>query len=158
MGRSRVFVDILGFVALGLESTLPIPQLWWYVANYIALLAPGSDPPAIINKNLYMDFGRRLYWVGWEVIHSSRQAILSLVLQTNLAVSRTIYFFLQRSPLQFKVCAIFQLSVDCGTSYALQYASFLMHVEAIVVQRIVYGNAQPASTLPVDDELALEER
>ena len=26
-GRSEVFVNILGFVALGLESTLPIPQL-----------------------------------------------------------------------------------------------------------------------------------
>lgn len=26
-GRSDVFVSILGFVALGLESTLPIPQL-----------------------------------------------------------------------------------------------------------------------------------
>ena len=27
LGRSEIFVAILGFVALGLESTLPIPQL-----------------------------------------------------------------------------------------------------------------------------------
>ncbi|SRR6266550_6970833 len=126
LGRSRVFVDILGFVALGLESTLPIPQLWWYVANCIALPAPRSDPPATTNKNLCMDFGHRLYWVGWEAILSSRQAILSIVLQTKSAISRALYFFLQRSPLQFKVCAIIQLSVDCGTSYALHDASFLM--------------------------------
>lgn len=26
-GRSKFFVNLLGFVALGLESTLPIPQL-----------------------------------------------------------------------------------------------------------------------------------
>ena len=127
LGWSKVFVDILGFVALGLESTLPIPQLWWYVASCIALVAPRSDHPAIINKNLCMDFGHRLYWVGWGVILLSRQAILSIVLQTKLAVSRTLYFFLQRSPLQFKVCAIFQLSVDCGTSYTLHYVSLLMH-------------------------------
>ena len=28
---------------------------------------------------------------------------------------RTVYFFLKHSPLQFKVCGIFQLSIDCGT-------------------------------------------
>ena len=27
LGRSEFFISILGFVALGLESTLPIPQL-----------------------------------------------------------------------------------------------------------------------------------
>jgi hypothetical protein len=31
LGRSRAFIGILGFVALGLESTLPIPQL---ISNY----------------------------------------------------------------------------------------------------------------------------
>lgn len=29
-GRSEIFVAILGYVALGLESTLPIPQLLRY--------------------------------------------------------------------------------------------------------------------------------
>jgi len=50
---------------------------------------------------------------------------------------KTIYFFLQHSPLQFKVCAVFQLSVDC----------------AIVAQRLVYGNSPPLSVLADDDEL-----
>ncbi len=27
LGRSDLFISILGFIALGLESTLPIPQL-----------------------------------------------------------------------------------------------------------------------------------
>jgi hypothetical protein len=30
-------------------------------------------------------------------------------------LSRAVYFFMQRSPLQFRVCAIFQLSVDVGS-------------------------------------------
>ncbi|KAF8343436.1 hypothetical protein F5887DRAFT_972892 [Amanita rubescens] len=103
LGWSRVFVDILGFVALGLESTLPIPQL---LCNYK-------------QKSLYgFRSSTLLGWLGGDSF-------------------KTLYFFLQRSPLQFKVCAIFQLSVDC----------------VIVVQRIVYGNAPPAATLPVDDGL-----
>ncbi|KAK2465631.1 hypothetical protein APHAL10511_002175 [Amanita phalloides] len=103
LGRSEVFVNAVGFVALGLESTLPIPQL---ICNYK-------------QKSL---FGFRLStllgWLGGDAFKS-------------------IYFFLQRSPLQFKVCAIFQLSVDC----------------AIVAQRLIYGNAPPSSTLTGEDEL-----
>jgi len=44
---------------------------------------------------------------------------------------KLVYFFLQHTPLQFQVCAIFQLSIDI----------------AIVVQRMVYGNAPPMSVL-----------
>lgn len=51
---------------------------------------------------------------------------------------KTVYFFLQHSPLQFKACAIFQLSIDF----------------AIVVQRFIYGTAPPLSAvLNQDDEL-----
>ncbi|TFK91733.1 hypothetical protein K466DRAFT_297006 [Polyporus arcularius HHB13444] len=78
LGRSDLFISILGFIALGMESTLPIPQL-----------------------------------------------------------IRTVYFFLQESPLQFKVCSIFQLSIDC----------------AIVVQRFIYGSAPPATALLEDDDI-----
>ncbi|CAE7203847.1 unnamed protein product [Rhizoctonia solani] len=75
-GRMSWFVDALGFFALGLESTLPLPQLY-----------------------------------------------------------RMVYFFLQASPLQFKVCAIFQLSIDF----------------AIVAQRIYYGNKPPTVLPDIDD-------
>ncbi|KAL4063211.1 hypothetical protein J3A83DRAFT_4298274 [Scleroderma citrinum] len=48
---------------------------------------------------------------------------------------KTVYFFLQGSPLQFKVCALFQLTVD-----------FI-----IVFQRLYYGNTPPHTTLREED-------
>jgi len=50
---------------------------------------------------------------------------------------KTVYFFAQGSPLQFKICAIFQLSVDI----------------AIIGQRLLYGNAPPSAALTDEDEL-----
>ncbi|KAF5383528.1 hypothetical protein D9615_003696 [Tricholomella constricta] len=102
LGRSELFVSLLGFVALGLESTLPIPQL---ISNYR-------------QRSLY---GFRMSTlVGWAGGDSFKM----------------VYFFIQNSPLQFKVCAVFQLSVDC----------------AIVIQRWLYGNAPPATALLADDD------
>ncbi|KAG9123523.1 hypothetical protein FRC07_014834, partial [Ceratobasidium sp. 392] len=95
------FVDTLGFLALGLESTLPLPQLY---SNYR-------------QKSLYgFRMSTLLGWVGGDSY-------------------KTIYFFLQNSPLQFKVCAIFQLSIDF----------------VIVAQRIVYGNKPPVVHPDVDE-------
>lgn len=97
------FVQILGYVALGLESTLPIPQL-------------------ISNTKLRTLYGFRMTtlvgWVGGDSY-------------------KTIYFFMQGSPLQFKVCAIFQLSIDF----------------VIVGQRLWYGNAPPPTVLAGEDDL-----
>jgi len=104
LGRSQTFVGILGFIALGLESTLPIPQL---ISNYK-------------QKSLYgFRISTLLGWAGGDLF-------------------KTVYFFMEGSPLQFKVCAIFQLSIDF----------------AIVAQRIAYGTAPPLSAiLNEDDEL-----
>jgi len=103
-GRSHTFIGIQGFVALGLESTLPIPQL---ISNYR-------------QRSLY---GFRMSTlIGWVAGDSFK----------------IVYFFLQQSPLQFKVCAIFQVSIDI----------------MIIGQRIVYGIAPPISVLlQEDDEL-----
>ncbi|KAJ8522732.1 hypothetical protein ONZ45_g698 [Pleurotus djamor] len=102
-GRSPIYVSILGFAALGLESTLPIPQL---ISNYK-------------QRSLYgFRLSTLLGWLGGDSF-------------------KTGYFFWQESPLQFKVCAIFQLSIDF----------------VIVIQRIMYGNAPPATVLPDDDDL-----
>ncbi|KAH8116429.1 hypothetical protein DFH11DRAFT_1580555 [Phellopilus nigrolimitatus] len=102
-GRSEIFITILGFLALGLESTLPIPQ---FFSNYK-------------QKSLYgFRASTLLGWFGGDAF-------------------KTVYFFLQGSRLQFKVCAIFQLSIDC----------------AIVAQRLYYGNKPPAATLEVDDDV-----
>jgi len=110
--NSKVFISILGFVALGLESTLPIPQL---ISNYK-------------QRSLY---GFRLSaLIGWVAGDSYK----------------VVYFFVHDSPIQFKVCAIFQLSVDM----------------MIVIQRILYGNAPPNPTLlstedDLEEALALSE-
>ncbi|EIM80530.1 uncharacterized protein STEHIDRAFT_68204 [Stereum hirsutum FP-91666 SS1] len=102
-GRMDVFVQILGYVALGLESTLPIPQL-------------------VSNAKLRTLYGFRMTtlvgWVGGDSY-------------------KTIYFFMQGSPLQFKVCAIFQLSIDF----------------VIVGQRLWYGSAPPPTVLVGEDDL-----
>ncbi|KAF9648952.1 hypothetical protein BDM02DRAFT_3269096 [Thelephora ganbajun] len=103
-GRFDVFISILGFLALGLESTLPIPQL---ISNYKRRSLYGFRMSALI---------------GWVAGDSYKVA----------------YFFIRDSPIQFKVCAIFQLSVDM----------------VIVVQRILYRNAPSDLTfLPTEDDL-----
>ncbi|KAI0272653.1 hypothetical protein BC834DRAFT_857734 [Gloeopeniophorella convolvens] len=102
-GRMDAFVWLLGFVALGLESTLPIPQL---ISNYKQKSLYGFRASTLIG------------WVGGDAF-------------------KTIYFFVQGLPLQFKICAIFQLSVDF----------------AIVAQRIAYGNAPPPTALTEEDDL-----
>ncbi|KAF9457188.1 hypothetical protein BDZ94DRAFT_1273841 [Collybia nuda] len=101
-GRSKMFVSTLGFIALGLESTLPIPQL---ISNYRQRSLYGFRMSTLIG------------WAGGDSF-------------------KTVYFFLQNSPLQFKVCAIFQLSIDF----------------AIVIQRLIYGNSPPATVLHNDDD------
>ncbi|CAE6478060.1 unnamed protein product [Rhizoctonia solani] len=100
-GRMSWFVNALGFFALGLESTLPIPQLY---SNYRQKSLHGFRMSTLLG------------WVGGDAY-------------------KTVYFFLQSSPLQFKVCAIFQLSIDF----------------AIVAQRIYYGNKLPAILPDIDD-------
>ncbi|KAH9989843.1 hypothetical protein BJV77DRAFT_1145000 [Russula vinacea] len=102
-GRVDVFVWLLGFFSLGLESTLPIPQ---FISNYK-------------QKSLY---GFRLStlagWVGGDSF-------------------KAVYFFVQGSPLQFKICAVFQLSVDF----------------AIIGQRLLYGDAPPSTALAEEEDL-----
>ncbi|KAH7873012.1 uncharacterized protein C8R40DRAFT_413069 [Lentinula edodes] len=102
-GRSRVFITLLGFFALGLESTLPIPQL---ISNYKQRSLYGFRMSTLIG------------WLGGDSF-------------------KTVYFFLQNSPLQFKVCAIFQLSIDF----------------AILGQRVIYGNPPPAPVLSEEEDL-----
>ncbi|KAI0044508.1 hypothetical protein FA95DRAFT_1522716 [Auriscalpium vulgare] len=102
-GRWNFFVSVLGFAALGLESTLPIPQL---ISNYKRKTLYGFRASTLIG------------WVGGDSF-------------------KLVYFFMQGSPLQFQVCAVFQLSVDF----------------AIVFQRFMYGNAPPASLLEEEEDL-----
>ncbi|KAI0033681.1 hypothetical protein K488DRAFT_77756 [Vararia minispora EC-137] len=106
--RFPVFIDILGYLALGLESSLPVPQL---VSNFKLNTLYGFRASTLMG------------WFGGDTY-------------------KLVYFFVNNAPLQFKLGAIFQLTVD----------------SAIVIQRFVYGNAPPLSVLG-DEEvpLALEE-
>lgn len=68
-----------------------------------------------------------------------------------LNLDRTAYFFWQGSPIQFKACAVFQLSIDFGMCSLTRQEKYSSRLEAIVIQRLVYGNAPPPSVL-IDDE------
>lgn len=121
-GRSRVFITLLGFFALGLESTLPIPQLIRYIMHSISTgsrTSLESDPPwSCSNYKQRSLYGFRMSTlIGWLGGDSFKLDLPCEVLcQSILLIKfvRTVYFFLQNSPLQFKVCAIFQLSIDFG--------------------------------------------
>jgi solute carrier family 66, member 2 len=69
-------------------------------------------------------------------------------------ICRTAYFFVQHSPLPFKVGAIFQLSVDVGK--AIQFCvqcnqSDIGSSQGILVQKLVYGSSPPATALDEED-------
>jgi len=91
-GRMPWFTLSLGFLALGLESTLPLPQVY---SNYKHKTLHGFRTSTLVG------------WVGGDGY-------------------KTVYFFALHSPIQFKVCASFQLATD-----------FI-----IVLQRLVYGNEE----------------
>ncbi|GAA5825771.1 hypothetical protein JCM3770_000636 [Rhodotorula araucariae] len=77
--RIDAYVQLLGFIALGMEATLPIPQL---LANYAAKSTAGF---------------RMTVLAGWAIGDAVK----------------TVYFFVtpDNGP-AFKLCSVFQLSVD----------------------------------------------
>ncbi|TFK51690.1 hypothetical protein OE88DRAFT_1454901 [Heliocybe sulcata] len=119
--RFSLFVSLLGFAALGLESTLPIPQL---ISNYKQRSLYGFRASTLIG------------WVGGDSF-------------------KTVYFFLQNSPLQFKVCAIFQLSIDFCKYIMISIAQLLrvLSPPGIIIQRFYYGTPPPAATFPEEDDI-----
>ncbi|GAA5825587.1 hypothetical protein JCM11251_000296 [Rhodosporidiobolus azoricus] len=74
-----VYVQALGFIALGLEATLPLPQL---LANFEHKSTAGFRLSVLAG------------WAGGDLV-------------------KTIYFFVTPdTPLAFKACGVFQLSID----------------------------------------------
>lgn len=81
----------------------------------VLTLSPQQLSAAVLVRFQNVHAGWVVWWRFFQVsslrritiIHMSRHSI------------RTVYFFLQQSPLQFKVCAIFQLSIDVGESESL---------------------------------------
>ncbi|KAJ7743161.1 hypothetical protein B0H16DRAFT_1377473 [Mycena metata] len=128
LSRFDVYVAILGFVALGLESTLPIPQLIRHVLEVSSCTVRYSL--------LYSNYKQRSLY-GFRMS--------TLIGWAGGDAFKTAYFFWQGSPIQFKACAVFQLSIDFGKSFLGQ--------PTIVVQRVLYGNAAPPSVLLDDEDL-----
>ena len=72
------------------------------------------ESTAIISGSRSMVSAHRHCWDGLEETRSSRTIWSASSSITTHTCHRTAYFFLQHSPLQFQVCAVFQLSVDFG--------------------------------------------
>lgn len=94
---------------------------------------------------------------GSEVTHSSKSFTHLTCVVGLIFVRRAVYFFLQGSPLQFKVCAIFQLSIDLG-AYRYLLVGAIINMKnllspAIVCQRVYYGAAIPPAVLQEEDDL-----
>ncbi|EGO22214.1 hypothetical protein SERLADRAFT_409799 [Serpula lacrymans var. lacrymans S7.9] len=98
-GRSEIYVSIMGFVALGLESTLPIPQM---ISNYKQRSLYGFRASTLLG------------WVGGD---------------------------------SFK----FTFAVQSLRNFSIVSRCCLL--QAIVLQRLWYGNAPPAATLAEEDDL-----
>jgi hypothetical protein len=96
-----------------------------------------------------------LAWLLGDTYKSVHGYYHQLLSHTHLYINRCLYFFLQGSPLQFKACSVFQLSVDCSMS-THQSPGALKHLRSypvIVMQRIYYGNPPPAEVLPPDEDV-----
>lgn len=52
----------------------------------------------------------------WRLLQVGPQSRI-ISRNVNALTCRTVYFFMQKSPLQFKVCAIFQLSIDFSAPF-----------------------------------------
>lgn len=63
-GRSEIFINILGFLALGLESTLPIPQFLRFVKGRESQRSIWRAFAVIKSRNPCMVFELRLYSDG----------------------------------------------------------------------------------------------
>jgi hypothetical protein len=115
-GRSELYISILGFIALGLESTLPIPQLIRYAQFCRAAVSLRRVCSNYRQRSLYgFRMSTLIGWAGGDTFKHAIFANHVVPFSTDTAMSsRTVYFFLQHSPIQFKVCAIFQLSIDFG--------------------------------------------
>jgi len=78
LGGFPTYISILGYIALGLESTLPIPQL---ISNQKRKSLSGFSVVVL---------------GGWVIGDTFKLG----------------YFLVRKSPIQFIVCSIFQLSID----------------------------------------------
>ena len=127
-GRMTLYVDALGTFAIGLESTLPIPQLYTNFSR----------------RSLY---GFRLSTLaGWvagdafKFVRITHSPLAPLVLTFAWTI-RTGYFLIKRKhehvPLQF---IVYSLSSGCSCEYCNSFALYvdLCHISACYRHRSVF--------------------
>ena len=155
-GRVDVFVWLLGFIALGLESTLPIPQFITSVTFVFKHRALTVLHLVITSRSLYMGSGCQHYWVGLGETRSSTATLpcsspnrkihdfiagwSTFSYKGALSSSR----FVQFSNCQWTLVCIGEASLWLDPNHRLA---------AIVLQRLSYGNAPPSTALGEDDDL-----
>ncbi len=158
LGRSETFVSILGFVALGLESTLPIPQLLRSVTViFVIEYTPHTIfALATIDSGRYMAFECQPLSVGSEEIRSSEHLVDNIpIFYSHLlrsgpstSLSRIIRYSLRSAP-SSSYLSIWVRNFAFRFKY---YTIQLGYIVAIVSQRCRYGAAPPFSVLAGDDD------
>ncbi|MBW0527962.1 hypothetical protein O181_067677 [Austropuccinia psidii MF-1] len=109
--RFHWFIQLIGFVAVGLESTLPLPQL---ITNYRRKSLAGFSP---------------LVLLGWLFGDGFKSIYLVLIVP-------------HANPIQFKICAFFQLFIDI----------------LILFQALIYRRKTHSDLLQLDNNYDDQER
>ena len=155
-GRVDVFVWLLGFFSLGLESTLPFPQFMrlTFLFNHRALLILISSNYK--QKSLY---GFRMStlagWVGGDSFKYSHISIQAR-LQTRkfMNSSQDGLLFRSREPPSVQNLCDFPTLSGLWYVYGDHCSRILTsRLAAIIGQRIMYGDAPPSTALAEDEDL-----
>lgn len=159
LGRSQTFIFILGMVALGVESTLPIPQM----IRYVAVFCIASSTHCVPVENLPSNHKQRslygfrlstlLGWVGgdafkWVQPHGSLP-----IWRLNLSTGRctSLYRIRPYSSKYARYSSYRSTSVSAGPY--ISAPSLIIVKPVIVGQRLYFGNAMPASTMLGEDDI-----
>ena len=155
-GRSHIFIGILGFVALGLESTLAIPQLIRYIQSLLTKIVTHLYYVlAIIVNGRFTAFACLPSSVGLVEIPSSVYILCILHLLVPLRWMTSGWYTSSYNNLRFSSKFVPSFSFPLTSVSTMSSSYYLMTIFSAVIigQRMVYGNAPPMSVLLQDDEL-----
>lgn len=131
LGRFPAFVEVLGFVSVGIESTLPVPQC---ISNFRRRSTAGFS---------FLVLG------SWVCIGSRKEGNIMhthVILQKFFGDSfKLFYFIYTHSPLQFIICGAIQLSID--SVIVLQFILFSERVKKrLGIGQPQHGKFQSSTT------------
>lgn len=85
--QNKIFIEIIGYLALVIESTIGIPQI---IENY--------KNKTTKNLSFFMIF----IWLTGDTL-------------------KTLYFLKFKAPIQFIICGLFQMIIDCSIIFQINY-------------------------------------